>query len=194
MIDMKKLNWLALVMAAAAMTACDPYPGVAGGAARIVDAGVTNHATWHQGTATGTPPTVAWSAVACTTPTGALEAPFITVVFNRQLDGAGIQTGVDDCTPANGWLTVTPPAPAGSTWYSCYSPSAPDKTLGGSVVIYLGPAAVAATATTAAVPPSSSWSDAEDLAQPPPYHLTGVVEGESLDVTVSAGEACPVTP
>jgi hypothetical protein len=161
---------------------------VAGGTARIVDAGVSGTA-WSQGASASaaTPGVQTWSIPICTVTdktTGAvsLSGSVINLIFNKQLDGAAIQTTPSDCTPAGGWLTVTPSAPAGSTWYSCYSPSAPAANLGGSVIVYLAPTA----------PVSTGWADAATLAMTDlPINLAGKVAGESIDVTVTLGTACP---
>lgn len=122
---MKTNNWLILGVVAAALVACDPYddPQTASAVRSVfasdgggsIDADAAN--------------TIA--DVACDAPA------WVQIVTNGRLNGAAIQQTPGDCRPAAGWLTVTPAAPAGQAWYSCYMPSSPASYEGGSIVIYL---------------------------------------------------------
>ena len=106
---------------------------------------------------------------------GFIDQKEIFITFDRQVDGALVQASPTDCTPAAGWLTVTPAAPAGFAWYSCYSPSSPKASEGGSVVVY-----------QAADTGSEGWSNAEFVDGTVGLHSAGTVAGRAIDVGTSA--------
>lgn len=169
---MKINNWLIVGVVAASLVACDPYDdaGKRGDTVIAVTGVAVDPAAGaipFEGTAAG----AAWNVpgVDCTVPN------FVQITYNGLLNGAAIQTSPDDCTPAAGWLTVTPAAPAGSAWYACYMPSSPSQNEGASVVVYLGPAGG-----------SIGWVDAE----PFPASITvDSAAGAALDIP-SVSVAC----
>ncbi|WP_242338337.1 MULTISPECIES: hypothetical protein [Anaeromyxobacter] len=181
---MKNTKWLSLVAVAALAVACDPYSDAKKGSPQIVAVTAANLAggadavsadrTGEAWSSAGTCGGILDKDKAVVNP-GQFDATTIFVTFDRQVDGGLVQTSLTDCTPAAGWLTVTPAAPAGSAWYSCYSPSSPSAAEGGSVVVYLGPAAG-----------SDGWGDAEFIDGSAPVHITGTVAGRAIDVTLGA--------
>jgi hypothetical protein len=160
-------NWLSVgIVAVLLAAACDPYTEAPGGPASIVSVLTTSGnagLTATEGVASGgawvvpppsTDPTVGVGVPStCTTADGTLaDESIIWVVMNKQINPASVQATTADCTPAGNWLTVTPAAPAGSAWYSCYIPSAPSASEGGSIAIFLAPAATPATGQGEAEP------------------------------------------
>lgn len=198
---MKTINWMSLIAVAALAVACDPYTDAKKGTPNI--AAVTAANTADGATAVvGAPAGAAWTVtgnscgtlqVSATSPIlnpGQFDVTAFFITFDRQIDGGLVQTSLTDCTPTGGWLTVTPAAPAGFTWYSCYTPSSPQSREGGSVVVYQAPAAVPASAgppAVEAVLASSGWGDAVYIDNAP-IHITGTVAGRVIDVNV---DACP---
>jgi hypothetical protein len=155
---MRKLNWLTLGALAVAFAAgCNPYSKENTGAPSIV---AITAADLAGGTPTpGASGANGWtiegipSTCAAGTPTSPSQItsaqPVFFVTFNKVMDGRTIETTttdpvtkqtVTDCTPASSWLTVTPAAPEGMAWYSCYTPSSASPDWGGSIVIFRAPA------------------------------------------------------
>jgi hypothetical protein len=185
---MKTINWLSLVVLAALAVGCDPYTSAQGGTPNIVavtGADFIDGATAIEATeASGVWTFGGTAALTCGDTTigntaGFFDQKEIFITFDRQVSGALVQTSPTDCTPAAGWLTVTPAAPngAGFVWYSCYSPSSPKASEGGSVVVYL-----------AADTGSSGWANAEFVAGTVGLHITGTVAGRAIDVVTNT---CP---
>lgn len=164
---MKTIKWPILAITAlTVVTACDPYddPNDADPAVVMVTS-TSGAGDSTEGTASGTAWTVT-SASACSLAGGGAFAdqPIFFVTFNKQMDPATIQTSPDDCTPAGGWLTVTPPPPAGMQWFSCYTPSSPTTAEGGSAIIFLAEAEPEDVATCSeATPPAGGWDVAEAI-------------------------------
>jgi hypothetical protein len=182
---MKNTKWLSLVAVAALAVACDPYSDAKKGSPQVVAVTAANLADGVDAIP-ATEASGAWSVAGATCGSvtdendavvndGQFDLKTVFITFDRQVDGALVQTSLTDCAPAAGWLTVTPVAPAGSAWYSCYSPSSPSAAEGGSVVVYLGPAAG-----------SGGWEDAEFISGSAPVHITGTVGGRAIDVTMGA--------
>jgi hypothetical protein len=187
-------KWLSIPVLALALTACDPYEDENRDAPRILHAFTSNAVTATEGTESGGAWTITGVPGGCAT--AADDEPVLWVTFNKLLNGATIQASptVDDtqpaqsgCVPANGWLAVTGTAPpAGSAWYSCYSPGSPTETDGGSVVIYQAPVTGG----------SDGWADATPVA-PGTYTFSGTVadkQGNQAPINVtmtSAAANCP---
>lgn len=137
---MKNLKLLTLGIAVLAV-ACDPYSKTPGGAAKVAVVTATSGSRDNSGvavdaTASGTDYTVAAHA-SCKDGVGPVVDQSLTFVWlDKQIDGATVQTSVSNCTPVNGWLTATPDAPSGRSWYSCYYPSSPAPELGGAIVVF----------------------------------------------------------
>lgn len=182
---MKTLNkGILAALTLVAMASCDPYAKVDTGTPLVIgataseDCSVDGCATAFEGNDTAAAGfwVVPAVASACTPATaGPPATPIINdatavffVRFSKLLDGFSVQTAVDDCTPAGNWLTVTPAAPAGETWYACYDPSSPAPYEGSSVAIFRAPAAAAGPPV---VLPADGW------------YLTGPVEASATVVT-----------
>jgi hypothetical protein len=203
---MKTLNkGILAALTVVAMASCDPYAKVDTGTPVVIGAMVSQTcsvdgcAVAYEAPAAPVPPATLWTipAVAsdCTPATvGPPATPIINdmtgvifVKFNKLLDGFSVQTDVDDCTPAGDWLTVTPAAPAGQQWYSCYDPSSPSPNEGASVAIFR-----AATPTAPAT--ISGWGDVTvpveaSATDATPYHVQGTVfdkQGNAVLIDVTA--------
>lgn len=98
------------------------------------------------------------------------------VVFDRQIDGAAVQTALDDCTPSSDWLNVSGATlAAGDVWQSCYSPGSPTDVEGGSAVLFVNAGA------------TDGWAGSADLPDPttaPDVVFTGTVAGATINVTL----------
>lgn len=145
---MNNVKLLTLAIAVLAV-ACDPYSKVPGGAASVAVVSATSGSRDADGvpvdaTAAGGVYTIE-AASTCTPPSGATpfsvgaDQSLVFVWFDRQIDGATVQTSLTDCTPVGSWLTASPAAPAGSSWYSCYYPTSPAPYLGGAIVMFQAP-------------------------------------------------------
>jgi hypothetical protein len=180
---MKTIRLLSLVLLAAASVACDPYDDVKTGTPEIITViaansidgvdpvlGTSGDAGW---TVTGaTCGGVLDDADAVVNP-GAFDQSYFVIVFDRQVDGALIQSDPVDCTPAPTSVTITPAPATGNAWYTCYNPSAGTGDWGGSIVVY-----------QAAEGGSNGWGDFEYLPSDT-YTITGNVAGRQIDVTVA---------
>ena len=144
---MTNIKWsiLGVLAAAAMLAACDPYEDQSTAAPVVVAVTATNGAPsipglgdYTEGTASGTAWTVADVPSDCAAGVVTSHEPILFVTSNQVLDGASIQAGLQDCTPAGtpAWLTATPPAPLGETWYACFQPGTPSPDLGSNVVIF----------------------------------------------------------
>jgi hypothetical protein len=210
---MKNLKWLSLVLTAVFAVGCDPYDDVKSGTPTFLSATAADlvNGVAYGAAATGDTATIDITCADVTANFCPLDptdpdadqltdfttltdlAVFIT--FDRQIDGAAVQSTLDDCSPTAGWLSVTPAPAAGEAWYSCYSPSSPSPDEGGSVVVFT--AAVPAVA----VPPApqatiAGWGDYSPLpAAPAPIVVSGTVAGRAVSVTVNRVDvttcACP---
>jgi hypothetical protein len=184
---MKNIKLLSLVVLALGAVACDPYDDEEGGTPNIVTAGAANIPDGVDavvGAAAGDAWTVA--DVPCggvvddddvVQNPGAFDNSYFYVTFDRQIDGSLVQTGVDDCTPVAGSLTITPAPASGLSWYTCYSPSSGSPNEGGSIVIY-----------QAAEGGSSGWGEFEYLPQAT-YTVVGEVAGRAINLTVTPDAA-----
>jgi hypothetical protein len=194
---MRKLIAILAVTSAATLLACDPFNKEPGGAPAVLSGfasvDMVNNITAIDGSA----PTAAGAVAITGVPSDCFDAPdgspphvpdtgapsTIFVKFNKLLDGASIQAGENDCTPAAGVLTTaTPAAPAGSQYYVCYNPSSPTPTEGSSIVIFQ------AAATGAA-----GWDGADGFPASPTatatFHFAGTVKdkgGASVAFDVTA--------
>jgi hypothetical protein len=198
---MKTLNrGILAALTVAAMASCDPYAKVDTGTPVVIgataseDCGVDGCATAFEAPAP-TAPSTAWTisgiASACTPATaGPPATPIINDVtsvffvrFSKLLDGFSVQTSAADCTPAGNWLTVTPAAPAGQTWYACYDPSSPSPAEGSSVAIFRAPTAGGASGWDVANAVEASATVATT------YHFAGSVkdkQGHTVAIDVTA--------
>lgn len=196
---MKKINWLFLVVLASVAAGCDPYDDVTTGGTPVLlsaTAADTTNGVAYSAVASGgtvtidiTCEAVADNLCAGIDPTDPdadelsdltdLSDISVFITFDRQVDGGLVQATLTDCTPKDGWLSVTPTAAAGEGWYSCYTPSSPTEVEGGSVVVFA--ADVPAAGATV-----DGWSDAVALpAAPQPITITGTVAGQAVNVTLN---------
>jgi hypothetical protein len=138
---------------------------------------------------------VVTSASTCDAGAVFADDPVLFVSFNKQLNGFSIQTAVDDCQPAGGWLTVSPGAPAGESWWSCYNPSSPTPAEGGQVVIFRSAGAAVASWDD----PSFVEGDGDVVTS---YAVSGTIKDRDgqdaaidvrLDVTPNPGQTGAVT-
>lgn len=151
-----KTKVLGIALAVAALAGCDPYQegGSIGGAPRLLRAAAFHVAT-ESVVAEATDNTVVLDGVDVLTdaipddpatpeddsapPDPRLNA--IQLQFSSFLDGKSVQAAAPladgtpgDCTPVG--LTVTPAAPAGSKWFTCYDPASGADDARGSVIVY----------------------------------------------------------
>lgn len=140
---MKNIQWsiLGVLAAATLLAACDPYSSQSTAAPAVVMVTATSgsYGAYTAGTQSGSAWTVADVPSTCDATTGAVasDEPLLFATSNQLLDGASIQASTADCTPAGGWLTVTPAAPiAGDSWYSCFQPGSPSPDLGSAVIMF----------------------------------------------------------
>lgn len=189
---MKTLNkGILAALTVVVMASCDPYAKVDTGTPVVIGAivsqgcGVDGCAVANEGTES---PAGVWTV--SNVPSDCTPAPTIIndmtgvifVKFNKLLDGFSVQTDVDDCTPFNGWLTVTPAAPVGQQWYSCYDPSSPSPDEGATVAIFRAPASPLAEGWSVAGPIGASATAVTS------YRVTGSVSDKQgnpvlIDVT-----------
>jgi hypothetical protein len=180
---------LGALVAVGMLAGCDPYDDESGGQARVISVVLTDGSTPTEALADAS-----GGAITVNGEDAAQNVVF--VVTDRLLNGASIQTSVDDCTPANGWLTVTTTAApltceAGETaqWYSCYVPSSPVPEQGGSVAIFQS--CVAPNTT-------DGWFVLGELQPSSTYTFTGSIQDGSgnavpVNVTVNTAAAAPAT-
>jgi hypothetical protein len=186
---MKNLLRISLVVVGLVSIACDPYDDVSGGTPNVVAAGAANvidGVDAVEGTGASNVWTVA--GVPCggiTDAANVVQNPnqfdnsYFYVTFDRQIDGALVQSSVTDCTPATGsTLTITPAPSGGNIWYTCYTPSSGTSAEGGSIVVYQAPPGG-----------SEGWADFTYLPSAT-YHIAGTVAGQTIDVTVTPGAGC----
>lgn len=137
---MKNIKWsiLGVMAAATLLSACDPYSSQ-NKAAPVVVMVTTSDPTTGSNTA-GTESGGVWTVTdvpsSCAAGVVTSDEPVLFVTSNQLLDGASIQAGVTDCTPAGAWLAATPAAPAGTAWYSCFQPGSPSPDLGSAVTLF----------------------------------------------------------
>jgi hypothetical protein len=198
--------WLGATLAvlALALGGCDPFEeqGDLGGAPRLIRAGAFDirHVTEptyvdaaDNGVAVLTADVIL-EAVADdpATPTVDESAPedlnqtVIELQFSALLDGASVQraapdpvTGGEDCTPVG--LTITPAAPAGQGWFTCYDSTAGASDHRGRIFVFRnanGPTDDPGDFTTATLDPGVA------------YRIVGSVRAENgtqipVDVTVN---------
>jgi hypothetical protein len=184
--------------------ACDPYDDVRGGTPQIASVTAADVGGGRGVPGTRDATTGAWTvdmncANLCevyndkTTPDDNdlfgseytdLTEIIVWVTFDRQINGNAVQTALDDCTPAGGWLTAEPAAPSGESWFSCYAPSSAQPTEGGSAVLFTA-------ATPAAGAHVTNWGD--NFTAPPAGQMrfTGNVAGRDIDVTVNRIDPTP---
>lgn len=159
-------NVKAILGAAAAVLAlagCDPYEsGLNQGAPRLlsasaidsqfsaavdpIDVDATNGVAVLNGVDVATPAEDDPTTPADESADRSLDTPNLTVIqlsFSSSLDGRTVQArppnpavqgDVGDCTPVN--LTITPAAPAGQKWFTCYNPNGPVARWARSVLVY----------------------------------------------------------
>lgn len=189
---MRTSHLLSLAAVALLAVACDPYDDVKGGTPNVVGVGAANTIDGMEpveGTAAATGWTVAGATCgsvedddhAIVNP-GALDQSYFYITLDRQIDGALVQSALDNCTPVAGTLTVTPAPAAGNAWYTCYSPASPSPDQGGSIVVY-----------QAAEGGSTGWADFEYLPAAT-YAITGTVAGQAINVTVTPDPVSCATP
>jgi len=189
-------NWLMLAVVALA-AACSPYEDADSGPAHILSV-LTSSGSYGSVT-DGTETAGAWSVAEvpsfCDPVDGTLsEENIIWIILDKQISAASVQTTLPDpltgdpgdCTPTGGWLTVTPAAPAGFAWYSCYVPSGPQSSEGGSIVIFLATDAAPASG-------QDEWDYVSGVSDDfTSYTLTGSVDskdGTPVDIDVTVGIA-----
>lgn len=182
---MKNLKWMSLALVAVFAVACDPYEDEKTGTPNIVTVMATNPIEGLDavlGTASGE----AWTVA--NVPCGAVEAgqldnSLFFIVLDRQVDGALVQVDTADCTPAPASLTITPAAPAGRTWYTCYSPASATPDSGGSIVVFQGAEGGLDAWSDAALDPLWLYLPAAT------YDINGSVAGRTIDVTITPDAA-----
>lgn len=187
------MNYRAIALGAllaGSVIACDPYEDEKGGTPAVTGVVLSDGETPTEVTAPDSSGT--WAV------TGEDSAQNVVfVITNRLLSGSSIQTTPADCTPANNWLTVTTTAPeitceAGTpAWYTCYLPSSPVPSQGGTVAIFRACEAPSA---------SDGWFGLGQLAPSSTYRFTGSIQDSGgtalpIDVTVTtAAEPPPAAP
>jgi hypothetical protein len=175
------------------VVACDPdpYDDDTGGTATLLGALLTN----------GTTPAEDLVPADGLTVTGVPLDPeeeepqtVLHVLTTAALDGASIQTTVNDCTPKDGWLTVTGPAITCETgtpaWYSCYQPASPSPDQGGSVVIFQACEPIAG---------GVGWYNVAGLVEGATYTASGTIRDATgaelpINVTFTAAPAFVAAP
>jgi len=204
---MKRILMMSLL--AASVVACDPYSSYEfkSGTPAIKTVSLLSHGSGlgFSGTASGAAWTMDVGCAALCAVVGSgtdpltyfdpdvESAPMTNVVlfvtFDRQIDGAAVQTALDDCTPTGDWLGVAGPAlAAGDVWQSCYSPGSATDVEGGSAVVFANAGA------------ADGWGGSGELADPAvnpaDYVFTGTVAGATVNVTLHREDVngCGVCP
>jgi len=206
---MKRILTMSLL--AASVVACDPYSDYSfkSGTPNIKTVSLLSHGSGlgFSGAASGSDWTMDVGCAAICAAIGSGQDPIadgyfdpdvesapmtnvvLFVTFDRQIDGAAVQTALDDCTPAGDWLAVAGPALAvGDIWQSCYSPSSPTDVEGGSAVLFAN--------TGAAAGWGLSGELADPAVDPTDYVFTGTLAGATVNVTLHREDVngCGVCP
>ncbi len=186
---------------------CDIFPSQAGGTPKVVRVLAIDQLALSSPPEVGTPDAagafvltgVDASNVNTAGPNGhASRFQFIDVQLNKVMDGASIQTKIDDCTPAAGGLTVavTPAQPTAGcgdpnqsqiscfppSWFTCYIPQTSDTTVGSQIFVFQTPDA------TPYDPTSGPAAQGAGLLPGYTYTVTGTVkdlQGASLTINTS---------
>jgi hypothetical protein len=204
---MKNFKWMSLALVAMFAVACDPYDDEKTGTPNIASVTVADFDTLHGFSATQGAGG-AWTVnIDCAALTEAycgpdfndpedpadgpgvftsLEALTLFVSMDRQFDGLTVQESLSSCAPAGSWLTVSTPAPTGTSWFSCYSPGSPTPGEGGSVVIF--------TSATPTAPATVDNWEGFDVFPIGTTQVTGTVADRAIDVTVTTVDPTTCAP